>query len=77
MADLRFRIFRFIETLTSSQGLGSTPTVREIARQLNEPLRNVLVTIKAAEADGMVELLADDPFVEALLYVQQSLSLLL
>jgi len=56
MAELRLRIFRFIEERVRSQGLGGAPTVRETAETLGEPLRNVSVTLKSSEAKGQVKL---------------------
>ena len=56
MADLRLRIFRLVEERVRSQGLGGSPTVRQIAEGGGQPLRNVLVTLKSSEAMGMVKL---------------------
>lgn len=57
MAELRLRVFRLVEERVRSQGLGSAPTVRQVAETLGEPLRDVLVTVKSSEAMGMVTLL--------------------
>jgi DNA-binding transcriptional ArsR family regulator len=54
LAELRLRIFRLLEERQRERS--DLPTAGEIARAVEEPLRNVVVTLRSSEAMGMVEL---------------------
>jgi len=52
LPELRHRIFRLIEE--RQRRTSEMPTCGQIAQALGEPLRNIVVTLTASEAMGMV-----------------------
>ncbi len=53
MAELRFRIFRLVEERERA-GISEMPTAGLISKALNVRLRDVVVTLKSAQAMGQV-----------------------